>query len=104
MSLSCLVSLSAPADVRSVVDMQAAIRQNGAIYVSATVHEGWAVPTRKQLRGHADLVRIRPVAQPKEAGGHAFALVGYNEHGFVVQNSWGTRWGAGGFAVLPYAD
>ncbi len=52
-------------DVRSVVDLQAAIFQNGAVYVSATVHEGWAVPTRKQLRGHADLVRIKPVAQPK---------------------------------------
>ncbi len=91
-------------DVRSVVDLQAAIFQNGAVYVSATVHEGWAVPTRKQLRGHADLVRIKPVAQPKEAGGHAFALVGYNEQGFVVQNSWGPSWGSHGFALLPYED
>ncbi len=91
-------------DVRSVVDLQAAIFQNGAVYVSATVHEGWAVPTRKQLKGHADLVRIKPVAQPKQAGGHAFALVGYNEQGFVVQNSWGPSWGSHGFALLPYED
>ena len=91
-------------DVRSVVDLQAAIFQNGAVYVSATVHEGWAVPTRKSLRGHADLVRIKPVAQPKEAGGHAFALVGFNEQGFVVQNSWGPGWGSHGFALLPYED
>ncbi|MCO5975496.1 C1 family peptidase [Ideonella oryzae] len=91
-------------DVRSVVDMQAAIRQVGALYVSGTVHEGWAVPTGKRLRGHADLVAIQAVAQPKEPGGHAFALVGYNERGFVVQNSWGPDWGSKGFALLPYAD
>ena len=91
-------------DVRSVVDLQAAILHNGAVYVSGTVHEGWAVPTRKQLRGHADLVRIKTVTQPKEAGGHAFALVGYNEQGFVVQNSWGPSWGSHGFALLPYED
>ena len=91
-------------DVRSVVDMQAAIRQVGALYVSGTVHEGWAVPTGKRLRGHADLVAIQAVAQPKDPGGHAFALVGYNERGFVVQNSWGPDWGSKGFALLPYAD
>ena len=39
-----------------------------------------------------------------DTGGHAFALVGYNERGFVVQNSWGTDWGASGFAILRYED
>ncbi|HET9822348.1 MAG TPA: C1 family peptidase [Burkholderiaceae bacterium] len=91
-------------DMRSVVDMQAAIRENGAIYVSANVHEGWAVPARKTLRGHADLGRIKAIAKPKDPGGHAFALVGYNEMGFVVQNSWGPDWGTHGFALLPYED
>ncbi len=89
-------------DSRSVVDMQSAIVETGAVYVSATVHEGWAVPTKKKLLGHGDLVRITHVARPKEEGGHAFALVGYDEHGFVVQNSWGKGWGSGGFALLPY--
>jgi hypothetical protein len=91
-------------DVRSIVDMQAAIRQNGAIYVSATVHEGWSVPSKKQLRGHADLVSVKPVGKPKDPGGHAFALIGYNVAGFVVQNSWGPGWGSQGFALLPYED
>ena len=40
----------------------------------------------------------------RSLGGHAFAIVGYNEVGFLVQNSWGTRWGRGGFATLPYDD
>jgi hypothetical protein len=30
--------------------------------------------------------------------------VGFNATGFIVQNSWGGRWGVGGFAVLTYAD
>jgi len=30
--------------------------------------------------------------------------VGFNRTGFVIQNSWGKDWGAGGFAVIGYAD
>ena len=45
----------------------------------------------------------RPVTA-KSLGGHAFAIVGYNEVGFLVQNSWGPDWGNGGFATLPYDD
>lgn len=90
-------------DHASVVDMQAAIAEIGAIYVSATVHDGWKVKATKALPGsHRDLPRIAFRAEAE--GGHAFALVGYNERGFVVQNSWGTQWGAQGFAVLPYED
>jgi hypothetical protein len=103
-ALNCTLGVYYRVDARSIVDMQAAIRNTGAIYVSATVHEGWSVPTRRQLRGHLDLVRIRHVPRPKDGGGHAFALVGYNELGFVVQNSWGEDWGSYGFALLPYED
>ena len=88
---------------KSVVDMQSAIREIGAIYVSATVHEGWDEP-KPGLATHKGLSRICRVERPKEDGGHAFALVGYNESGFVVQNSWGRDWGSGGFALLPYEE
>jgi hypothetical protein len=92
-------------DKRSIVDLQAAIQQIGAAYVSARVHDGWdRVPEAPAPRSHADLPVIPPAQDPKKHGGHAFALVGYNEHGFIVQNSWGPDWGAGGFAVMPYRD
>ena len=92
-------------DKRSVVELQAALQEIGAIYVSAQVHDGWdRVPARRVPRGHTELPVIGAPKKPKELGGHAFAIVGYNEHGFIVQNSWGEGWGAGGFAVLPYAD
>jgi hypothetical protein len=86
----------------SVVDMQAAIYEIGAVYVSAQVHEGWNVSVKRKALRHESLPVIK--RRGKELGGHAFAIVGYNEQGFVVQNSWGTEWGAGGFAVLPYSD
>jgi hypothetical protein len=105
-ALACTLGVYYRVDSRSVVDMQAALRENFALYVSATVHEGWNIDTHSptKLRGHADLARIRAVAEPKQPGGHAFALVGYNEFGFVVQNSWGPAWGSLGFALLPYED
>lgn len=65
----------------SISDLQSAILEVGAIYCSAEVHKGWFLKKTRQ-----------PVVIPPDAkrlGGHAFALVGYTEDGFVVQNSWG---------------
>ena len=103
-ALSCALGTYYRINAQSVSDMQAAIHEAGAVYVSGSVHEGWDVPARKTLSGHADLVRIRFVAHPRKPAGHAFALVGYNELGFIVQNSWGPDWGSLGFALLSYAD
>ncbi|HVK55482.1 MAG TPA: C1 family peptidase [Burkholderiales bacterium] len=89
-------------DRQSVVDMQSAIRHTGAIYVSGMVHKGWSVKQKKGKLTHETLPVIRPNSQT--LGGHAFALVGYNDTGFIVQNSWGPDWGASGFAVLTYED
>lgn len=80
----------------SVTDMQAAIKEVGAIYCSAMLHEGWWLGKKEAL----------PIIDLKAniIGGHAFAILGYNEDGFVVQNSWGEKWGYLGFAVLTYKD
>jgi predicted chitinase len=93
-------------DTQLITDIQAAIQAVGAVYVSASTHEGWqAVPNRKRPpTGHDDLPVIAFDGRPGMAGGHAFALVGYNPTGFVLQNSWGAEWGSGGFAVLRYED
>jgi hypothetical protein len=81
----------------SIVDMQAAIQEVHAIYVSATVHEGWFLKK-------ADSLPVIDMDGRQDTGGHAFALVGYNGEGFIVQNSWGGSWGYRGFAILTYAD
>ena len=80
----------------SVVDMQGAIHEVGAIYCCANVHEGWWVDNEKSLTLIKQNSRL--------IGGHAFAVVGYNSEGFIIQNSWGGSWGFNGFAVLSYSD
>ena len=81
----------------SIVDMQAAIQEVHAIYASGSVHEGWWVKT-------SDAPPVIDMTDAKENGGHAFAIVGYNADGFIIQNSWGGSWGYRGFAILTYAD
>ena len=33
---------------------------------------------------------------------HAMVIIGYNEHGYIVENSWGKDWGDVGRFILPY--
>lgn len=35
-------------------------------------------------------------------GYHMVLVVGWNEQGFIIQNSWGKYWGNNGRAILPY--
>ena len=92
-------------DLKSIVDMQAAITQTHAIYVSANTHSGWdGLKSSTRQPSHKSLPVIAFDGLPSGKAGHAFALVGFNAQGFIVQNSWGADWGASGFAVLTYAD
>ena len=78
-----------------VSDFHAALNETAALFVSAKVHTGWRPGSCKNGR----------IPYPrKELGGHAFAIVGYNEDGFWVQNSWGPNWGDGGKALWTYED
>lgn len=90
----------------SITDMRAAIMEVGAIYVSGQVHEGWQQLSKDTAHTphHDTLPRINWDESNEILGGHAFALVGYNQHGFILQNSWGDSWGNLGFAVLSYED
>jgi hypothetical protein len=79
--------------------LQAAILEAGAVLVSCNVHDGWNTP-----RKTAHLPQIHWDGKTYEDSGHAFALVGFDERGFIVQNSWGPGWGARGLARLTYED
>ena len=37
-------------------------------------------------------------------GGHAMTVVGYNDDGFIIRNSWGEDWGLDGYCIYPYSD
>lgn len=89
----------------SLTDMRSAIQEVGAVYVSAQVHDGWRVEsTDGKTPDHDTLPQISWDESSTIQGGHAFALVGYNQYGFIVQNSWGEKWGRLGFAILSYED
>lgn len=86
-------------------DFQTAIEQVGVILVAAHVHDGW-------LRRNKDgAVCIQPPARKlaaKDRPLHAILIVGYDEQGFIVQNSWGPDWstfnGRHGEGHWSYAD
>lgn len=75
-------------------DYHAALNENGVIYASAQIHENWKTPSPEGM--------IEPGGQP--AGGHAFAIVGYDSEGFWILNSWGAEWGKHGTAHVRYED
>ncbi|MFH0783926.1 MAG: C1 family peptidase [Pseudomonadota bacterium] len=79
---------------KSLVAMHAAITEVGILYASANVHTGW------------QKVRQDGLIPLEEGllGGHAFAIVAYDQDGFWIQNSWGENWGFGGFAHISYED
>ena len=79
---------------KSLVAMHAAITETGVLYASAIVHEGWSKVDRDGLI---------PFEQ-EPLGGHAFAIVDYDQDGFWIQNSWGDDWGHEGFARISYQD
>jgi hypothetical protein len=86
---------------KSLLDMQSAIFETHAIYVSADVHDGW-----DKVKAKCRSLEHAVIGPPKstDTGGHAFAIVGYTGDGFIIQNSWGPDWGYAGFALLPYED
>ncbi len=70
-----------------------ALNETGVIAVSARVHEGWQDPASGIIQKSNNMI-----------GGHAFTIVGYNQQGFMVQNSWGKKWGNNGTAIWLYED
>jgi len=81
---------------KDLVAMHAAITEVGILYATASVHDGWGRINNKGVIFYEPNIKIR--------GGHAFAIVAYDEEGFWIQNSWAENWGAGGFAKITYDD
>ncbi|HNQ03137.1 MAG TPA: C1 family peptidase [Thiobacillaceae bacterium] len=96
---------------RQVRDMHAALTEVGILYATLMVHDGWMEPGPRTIsvpyvrNGRQARLKLPIITRQGQAdSGHAVAIVGYGEHGFIIQNSWGVGWGANGFALLPYED
>jgi hypothetical protein len=79
---------------RDVVSMHSALAEVGVLYATSQVHTGW-----QEVKGDGIIH-----SKGQSLGGHAFAIVGFSERGFWIQNSWGPTWGRRGFALLSYED
>jgi Papain family cysteine protease len=79
---------------KDIVAMHAAIAEVGVLFATAGVHTGW------EEVGEDGLI---PLSE-NMLGGHAFAIVAYDQNGFWIQNSWGPTWGKHGFACISYDD
>ncbi|MEW5976165.1 MAG: C1 family peptidase [Acidobacteriota bacterium] len=88
---------------QSVTDMHVALREVGVLYASSACHRGWLKGFEANSKGQR-LWRIPSFQGDPGADGHAFIIIGYTERGFVIQNSWGIRWGSQGLALLAYED
>ncbi|MCW2306665.1 C1 family peptidase [Rhodobium gokarnense] len=84
-----LVGLGAYFRLRpEIIDYHVALNEVRVVYCSARVHRGWEKPQDGRI-----------VHSAIQTGGHAFAIVGYDAEGFLIQNSWGESWG--GFGGRP---
>lgn len=79
---------------KDLVAMHTALAEVGILYVTSTVHAGW-----NEVGSDGVIVQ-----SPTVTGGHAFAIVAFDDQGFWIQNSWGPRWGRQGFARISYDD
>ncbi|WP_102107779.1 C1 family peptidase [Oceaniglobus roseus] len=89
----------------------AALNDAEAVLVSARIHDGWQALSDPAKGG------VIPPPVGEDRGNHAFVIVGYDERGFHVLNSWGPGWGGypraggrlhglpqAGIALWPYED
>ncbi len=81
---------------KDLVAMHAAMAEVGILFATGNVHKGWDQVKSDGVIEYYPGIEIR--------GGHAFAIVAYDEVGFWIQNSWSSTWGKGGFARIDYGD
>jgi C1A family cysteine protease len=79
------------ARVLTIEDLKTSLYQNGPCYISFPVYnqrpEFW-----RQANGE------------NSSGGHAVTVVGYDNNGFIIRNSWGTSFGDKGYVIYSYGD
>ena len=80
--------------------MQTAIAEANVLFATAIGHSGWDVERNGNLGRNGEIKFVNEETN----SGHAFVIVGYDEHGFWIQNSWGTTWGLDGYGHLSYTD
>ncbi|MNY65566.1 Papain family cysteine protease [compost metagenome] len=65
------------------------------------VYESFAGPQAAQT----GQIPMPDMSREKRLGAHALLCVGFDDASqtLIIRNSWGSNWGHGGYAYLPYA-
>ena len=77
---------------RSINDIKYALINHGPVLGALKWYNEYIVDKDGVLTG----------TPKKYRGGHAVVIYGYNEKGFLCQNSWGKYWGNRGRFIVPY--
>ena len=80
------------AKIGSEIQLKQALVMNGPCVGGLPVYDDAAWEFWKKKNGDSFL------------GGHAVSIVGYNEKGFIIRNSWGRSYAEKGYVLLPYDD
>lgn len=85
---------------RDLEALKACLAEGVPFTLGVSVHESFMSPRVKRT-GEVSMPRNRD----RLLGGHAMLAVGYHDatERFIVRNSWGRRWGLGGYCTIPYA-
>jgi C1A family cysteine protease len=84
---------------RDLAHLLGCLAQGFPFTLGISVHEGF------ESRAVRETGRVlMPTKGEKTLGGHAVLVVGYEERTrrFLARNSWGRRWGKGGYFTLPW--
>jgi C1A family cysteine protease len=80
--------------------VKSALAQGYPVVVGFDVYESFEYP----VTNNTGMMPYPNTATEQLLGGHAVALVGYNDNTnrFIARNSWGTGWGDNGYFYMPY--
>lgn len=84
--------ISAYFKIKNADELKTALMKYGVVAVSMNVYNGYKL---------VDDVYTYDTA--KDYGTHCVFIYGWNEKGWLVQNSWGFLWGGDGRCTIPYA-
>lgn len=73
-------------------DIKVALYQYGPVLASVNWYDGYVPDAKGVIRAN----------KTGESGYHAIMIYGWDETGFLCQNSWGRLWGKNGRFTLPY--
>lgn len=89
LNLASRYKIKGYAKISTIDGLKKALVKNGPCYFACNVYN-YGTWMWKPRQGDVQL------------GGHAMTVVGYNEEGFIIRNSWGDDWGTDGYTVFPY--